>query len=147
MKCTRPTKFETTNGIYVNCGQCISCRINRRTEWYTKLMLEWQTWGEGCFTTLTYNQEELPESTHFKGGSLQKKDLQDFLKRFRKYYQETYGYRKLRYFAVGEYGDKSKRAHYHILMFNVDSVYAEQIINKAWTKGHTQTDLLQIAQI
>ena len=120
----------------------MGCRINRRTEWYTKLMLEWQTWKEGCFTTLTYNPEELPEKEYFTGGSLIKKDIQDFMKRFRKYYEEQYGYRKVRYFAVGEYGEKSKRAHYHILLFNVDSVYAEKIIQKAWKKGHSQTDLL-----
>ena len=48
----------------------------------------------------------------------------------------------MRYFAVGEYGDKSKRAHYHLLIFNVDSVMAENVIKDTWTKGHTQVDVL-----
>lgn len=141
MKCLRPTKFGT-NEVHNVCGQCMPCRINKRTEWHTKLMLEWQTWKQGAFITLTYSNEYLPEKEHFKGGSLDKKDFQKFMKRFRKYYQEKYGKNKIRYFGVGEYGERFKRAHYHILMFNVDPIWTEKIVQKAWKFGITQTDLL-----
>ena len=141
MRCLRPTKFNNDN-VHVACGQCMPCRINKRTEWKTKLMLEWQTFPQGVFTTLTYKNEDLPNRNEYKGGSLNKKDLQDFLKRFRINYKNKYGYTKVRYFGVGEYGERFKRAHYHVLLFNVDPVHAEDIIKKSWKKGITQTDLL-----
>jgi len=118
------------------------CRITRRSEWSTRLLLEWKTFRNGVFVTLTYAPEYLPESQHWKGGSLDKTDLQKFLKRFRKNYQHTYGQTKIRHFAVGEYGDISSRAHYHLLLFNVEPSFAEKIVKKSWTLGITQTDVL-----
>jgi hypothetical protein len=45
---------------------------------------------------------------------LNKRDLQLFLKRLRKK-DET---ERIRYYAVGEYGEKTGRPHYHIILFN-----------------------------
>lgn len=59
------------------------------------------------FITLTYADAFLPP-----GGGLVLKDLQDFWKRLRKRYSGV------RYFAVGEYGERFRRPHYHILAFN-----------------------------
>lgn len=56
--------------------------------------------------TLTYDDEHIPE-----GQTLVPKDLQDFLKRLR------HKCEKLRFFAVGEYGDQTKRPHYHLLLY------------------------------
>lgn len=142
MKCIRPTQFSNAKGYYIACGQCMPCRITRRTEWTTKLLLEWKTFTSGAFVTLTYDQDHLPDKQFFKGGSLNKDDLQKFLKRFRFNYQEKYGKTKIRHFAVGEYGDKSSRAHYHILLFNVDPGFTDDIVKKSWTLGITQTDEL-----
>lgn len=142
MKCIRPTKFPNSQGFFASCGQCMPCRITRRVEWHTKLMLEWKTFNTGVFVTLTYAPEHLPESQHFSGGSLEKTDLQKFLKRLRFNYQKKYGETKIRHFAVGEYGDKSQRAHYHLLLFNIDPQRAELMINKSWTLGLSQTDEL-----
>ncbi len=60
------------------------------------------------YITLTYNDTHLPP-----GGTLVRKDLSDFYKRLRK----NTGY-KYRYLSCGEYGErKTKRPHYHILIF------------------------------
>ena len=136
MKCIRPTKFPNSDTHNI-CGQCLPCRITRRSEWTTKLMLEWQTFREGCFITLTYNNEHLP-----KNKSLVKTDAQKFIKRFRKYYQDKYGETKIRYGMVGEYGDRYERPHYHALLFNVDILHAEETISRAWKKGIYQVDKL-----
>lgn len=45
--------------------------------------------------------------------SLNKSDLQKFFKRLRKLSTN-----RIRYYAVGEYGGKSWRPHYHIILFN-----------------------------
>ena len=62
-----------------------------------------------CMLNLTYNDAWLPEH-----GQLFKDDLQRFFKRLRKA-----GF-KFRYVASGEYGDQTKRPHFHIALFGVD---------------------------
>ena len=62
-----------------------------------------------CMLNLTYNDAWLPEH-----GQLFKEDLQRFFKRLRKS-----GF-KFRYVASGEYGDQTKRPHFHIALFGVD---------------------------
>ena len=123
------------------------CRINRKTEWRTKLYLEWKTWNEGSFNTLTYNDDNLPEKKYFQGGSLEKTDIQKFMKRFRKEFEKTYGKRMIRYFAVGEYGTRTKRAHYHMLLFNITAEETEKIMKRTWKLGNTKTDELHINRI
>lgn len=58
---------------------------------------------------LTYDDAHLP-----KHGQLYKEDLQKFFKRLRKA-----GF-KFRYVASGEYGDETRRPHFHIALFGVD---------------------------
>lgn len=109
-----------SNSMLVPCGKCISCRIQRTSEWAIRLMLELPKWNyEASFITLTYDDEHLP-----KDLSLKPKDLTDFWKRLRKDYCKP-----IRYYACGEYGDKELkywspsaiephgRPHYHAIVF------------------------------
>lgn len=76
------------------------------------------------FVTLTYDTNHVPIT---KNGfmSLKKADLQKFFKRLRKLDPEA----KIKYYAVGEYGGKTMRPHYHIILFNSDHVK----VQKAWS--------------
>jgi len=77
--------------------------------------------------------------------SLYKKDVQDFIKRMRakqdylinsNLLKNTYYNRySIRYYAVGEYGEKTKRPHYHMIVFNIHPEIAEDI-EKIWGMGH-----------
>ena len=92
-----------------------------------------------CMLNLTYNDDWLPEH-----GQLLKDDLQRFFKRLRKA-----GF-KFRYVASGEYGDISRRPHFHIALFgcdfsddrhrfgssNGDPTFTSAMINKLWPKGN-----------
>lgn len=71
-------------------------------------MLELAQHKDNSFLTLTYSDDFLPAL-----GSLEPKHLQLFLKRFR----TTISPLKIRFYAVGEYGDASSRPHYHIAAF------------------------------
>lgn len=92
----------------VPCGQCTPCRINRRRLWVHRMMLEMNMHGDNSFVTLTYSDENLPD-----GLSLEPKDPQDWLKRFRKAIAPL----RVRYYLVGEYGDETRRPHYHAALF------------------------------
>lgn len=71
-------------------------------------MLESNLHTDNAFVTLTYSDENLPED-----GSLVPRHVQTFLKRLRKAVQPA----RLRFFCVGEYGDRTSRPHYHIALF------------------------------
>jgi hypothetical protein len=133
MKCLHPTQF-VQGSAYVPCGQCKPCRLNRKAEWVTKLKLEQKFYGDQCaFVTLTYAPDTLPLSNRFKGGILYKEHAQLFMKRFRKNYKKAYDHDEpIRYFTVGEYGEKSGNAHFHIILFGVDHVRARSIVEKSW---------------
>lgn len=84
-------------------------------------MLESTLYEDNAFVTLSYD-----EKNHPKDGSVSKEELQNFLKRLRArmdYYAEKEGTepRKVRYFGVGEYGSKSLRPHYHLILFDYPS--------------------------
>lgn len=102
------------------CGQCSICRVKRRNEWTTRLILESLTSPNPLFITLTYNDENLKD--------LNKRDLQLFFKRLRK----SIAPRKVRYFACGEYGELYGRPHYHAVVYG--DVTAPEIY-QAWQQG------------
>lgn len=107
------------------CGQCLPCRVNKRRLWTHRMMLESMLHGDSAFVTLTYSPDDLP-----KGGTLVLKDLQLWLKRLRR----AVAPRKLRFFAVGEYGDTSFRPHYHAAIFGLNRE-EDQVVSSTWGKG------------
>lgn len=79
---------------------------------------------------------------------LRKYDLQKFFKRLRKYFDDEkrkYGipFGKIRYYAVGEYGPKHFRPHYHIILWtsceNVISQIGEAV-SACWQFGRVSTE-------
>lgn len=106
-----------------------------------------------CFVTLTYRdayectEEQLAAGHHVPSdGSLHPSHLTKFLKRLRK----KYGDRRIRYYAVGEYGEQLGRPHYHAILFNVDFsdkveireeegiyLYSSEELDSLWPYGFT----------
>lgn len=101
------------------CGQCMPCRFNKRREWTHRVMLEASLHGDNAFVTLTYDDAHLPRVRDMSNGlaTLRPKDLQDWLKRFRRLIAPI----RVRFYAVGEYGDDSWRPHYHVALFGYPS--------------------------
>lgn len=106
------------------CNQCMPCRMNRRRLWTGRLMLEAQRHEHSCFLTLTYDKLHLPE-----GGNLVKRDIQLFLKRIR------FVGCKVRYYVVGEYGDRTLRPHYHMALFGFHDPLMELDHKRVVVKG------------
>lgn len=145
--------------IEIPCGQCVECRLQRSRRWADRCMLEMQYHKQSWFVTLTYDNDHLPlnecinEETgeYNENATLVKKDLQDFMKRLRRAYEYQGHDNKLRFFACGEYGSKTFRPHYHIIVFGLeldpddltfykrnlqgDIIYNSNLISKCWKKG------------
>lgn len=98
-------------GRLVPCGQCGACIVNRRRIWTVRLMLERYLHPASWFVTLTYADEHLPPD-----GSVSRREVQLFLKRLRKRGENV------RYFAVGEYGERFGRPHYHLMLYGLRDV-------------------------
>lgn len=124
MECLKSRYLPKTD-MYVPCGVCPFCCATKRSDWALRLNYESKMHVGSKFITLTYADNELT----WKGGQSQlvKRDLQLWFKKVRKT-----GH-KLRYFAVGEYGSKTFRPHYHVVIFG--SV-PDDVLTKAWGKGH-----------
>lgn len=125
------------------CGQCVPCRTKRKKLWVSRIMLESLKHGDSSFITLTYSDDKLPgdfvhRGEFFKAG-LYPKDLQDWLKRLRFMISP----RKLRYYAVGEYGDESWRPHYHAVVFGLSPLEVNTV-RTSWGLGHVVVGNLTI---
>lgn len=111
MNCKSPKWLEASGDrrFFVCCGKCLYCRMMKRREWTLRMMHEAIYWDDIVFVTWTYDEEHLPPR------GLYKKELQGLFKRLRR---QT-GL-KFKYYACGEYGEKSFRAHYHAIIFGLD---------------------------
>lgn len=94
-----------------------------------RLMKEAESSDSAFFVTLTYADDKI--KTSFNGyPTLDKADFQKFMKRLRKTHEAIFPEsKKLKYYAAGEYGDKTERPHYHAIIFNTK----QEIIEKAWS--------------
>lgn len=115
------------SGVPVNCGQCHACRINRTSQWTLRMLYELGCWDKASFVTLTYNDENLPLDR-----GLHLSDFQKFKDNLR-YNSDN---RKFRYYHCGEYGDRKKRPHYHVILYGFDSFDKEdrEIVYESWHK-------------
>lgn len=118
--------IEKTDGLPFGCGQCLACRINKRRLWTLRLLLEYTKHDKASFVTLTYSPENLPTCYDHSGSPqdiLYKRDVQLFLKRLRKYFND----RKIRFYCAGEYGPNgTHRPHYHLILFGVDALELDE---------------------
>lgn len=127
MRCNFPLTL-SQSGLWqtVGCGRCIPCRIRRREQWATRILLESTEHPNNYFVTLTYDPKYLP-----KYGSLVKKHCQDWMKRLRHYLPTP-----VRYFAVGEYGSKTERPHYHAVLFTQENAESlRDALASSWKVG------------
>ena len=112
----------------VTCGSCYGCRVRTTLDWSLRCMHELQMHDDiGCFLTLTYDDEHVPQN-----GSLVKEHLSAFHRSLRKKLKRK-GL-NYKYFQCGEYGDKSNRPHYHMIIFGWYPHDAEHPANSR--KGH-----------
>lgn len=126
--------------VMIPCGRCIDCRLDYSRHWADRLMLELDSQKSAIFLTLTYDDNHVPVASYKPvvtdkmlpsrpneyleddgflyvpdTMTLYKRDIQLFMKRLRK----EFAGRTLRFFCSGEYGDRTKRPHYHMILYGI----------------------------
>jgi len=140
----RPIVFNIKDGykdmpVTLPCGQCIGCRLEKSRQWAIRCVHEASLYEDNIFLTLTYDEDNLPF-----GGTLVKKDFQDFIKRLR----SRFSNQKIKYFHCGEYGEQFGRPHYHAIIFNLGfqdkelykktktgTLYTAPVLDSLWPFG------------
>lgn len=116
-------QYPISDVIKLPCGCCTACRINRSAEWANRCLMELQYHDQAWFCTFTYDDLHVPMTYYpdpetgeaIPAMTLRKRDSQLLLKRIRKEFADD----QIRFFGCGEYGDKTHRPHYHIILFGL----------------------------
>lgn len=155
------------------CGKCLSCRLEYSRQWAVRCMHEAQMYENNCFITLTYDENNLTSKLVYKDFQTFVKNLRSHIhqktldtlypndlnnreaqrKKFNQLSKETkkaiQNERQISIFTTGEYGDKTKRPHWHACIFNWrptdltykysndrgDKVYSSETLTNLWKKG------------
>jgi len=147
MDCVSKITVQSKTGqtFHVGCGVCLNCRTKRLRSWMHRLSVEEEHCCSSFFITLTYDNDTLEFSKDkcpmgFNLPTLNKKTLQNFIKLLRYYEKQNHKKNKtkqqkpIKYYAVGEYGSKKNRPHYHILIYNL--IYWKNSLTQAWKNGN-----------
>lgn len=169
MKCLHPIKIKDKHGNLMNvpCGKCTTCLSNKRSEMAFRVQSEIKPHTVCVFCTLTYDDDALETDVIKKDGSPFSGRLPSvnydtavkFVKRLRRSLEPT----KLMLYLTAEYGDTSKRPHYHALIWIRDVNYNKDgsetpnppsnlnalcdAIRKNWTFGYVSIDGVSAASI
>lgn len=135
------------------CGKCLPCRLLKAKEKAIRCVHEAKMHEKNIFLTLTYNNENL------SSPRLVLQDMDLFLKRLREHINReatTDDEKKaltISYMYTGEYGEESKRPHWHIIIFNYEPsdkrfpdhrkhqddlgnlIWTSDTLTKLWKKG------------
>lgn len=158
------------------CGQCLECRLEYARQWAIRCVHEAKMYEKNCFITLTYSDENLKspklQYIDFQLFAKRLRDhiFQDFLKKFGKLnwsilskQQKKEHYEKIQIgiFVTGEYGEKTKRPHWHAIVFNWspadlrsrrttdlgDEVFSSRTLDSLWGKNNSETRPCEIGDV
>lgn len=130
--------------LKIPCGKCDACFMNRARDLATRCMMEFHSANYiGFFLTLTYDEEHLPTDRKYDESHVVK-----FMKRLRKKTPQ------IRSIGVAEYGEQTRRPHYHLLIFGWEpadkvlvrtsdsshagenfQIFTSKTLDKLWTYG------------
>lgn len=129
------------NVSFFKCKKCPICKMFKRYDWIKRINLEIQNWKYCLFITLTFDKEHINKNSEARELSywIRNKKRNDELPK------------EIKYFAVKEYGDKTGRKHYHMLIFSNEiifndlefykkskrnnDIYTSKYLNEIWEYG------------
>lgn len=121
-----PTGDAGKRYVFAPCGQCEDCRNANRFAWAWRLVSEVQYYMRERdyhmgFITLTYNDNMLPRFPSIFGElsgmpCFSRDDTHKLILYVRKMLHREYAVTDLVYFLASEYGPKTQRPHYHMVI-------------------------------
>lgn len=138
------------------CGKCLDCRLAYARDWANRCIVESFEFHYNYFLTITYDNAFIRNAVDKSSGevldyaTLFKPDIVQFLKSLRLRWSRKYDHENIRFFVAGEYGDRTMRPHYHMIVFNLPIFdlkeykrsplghiyYTSDELNKVWHKGY-----------
>lgn len=146
--------------VEFECGACPECLKKRARVWALRSVYQARESVDNCMITLTYDSFryadrrfnlEKPVDTSIH---VSKRHIQLFIKRLRKAFPD----RRIKYLCTAEYGSRTGRAHYHLLLFNVKfpdlvyykcsgrghKIYSSAMLTKLWGYGICTVDSISV---
>ena len=138
--CINPSHIYVERGpkyerVPVPCKDCWRCRSNRVNDYVGRALAEAAASDWTACITLTYApRDDLSDKV------LTPRHFQDFIRSLRKRGHRNKN--KLRYLAVGEYGDKKGRSHFHAILYGKGKRIAgfNGTEEREWIKGPNDDD-------
>lgn len=139
------TKTGTSNEV--PCSRCWNCLTRRADAWAFRILQEKKRSTSAHFVTLTYDDQHVPINPETMTITLDKEAIPKYMKRLRKLHEKVYKLKpslrmKLKYYAVGEYGEDYERPHYHIILFNA----IKELIPLSWAIDNKMIGLVDIGK-
>lgn len=169
--CTNPQKI-IVNGeeITVKCNKCPTCRHEHAQEWAIKLINESKYHKKACFITLTFDNHILLDKKSkavnkygaHPGFVFNINNSKEYFKNFIKRLRKKYSDKRITFYHVGEYGEKTKRPHHHAIIFGINfeedryeapksktghSQFYSKTLNDLWSCGMTSIEDINEANI
>uniref|UniRef100_A0AAU8B4T3 Replication initiator protein n=1 Tax=Dulem virus 209 TaxID=3145686 RepID=A0AAU8B4T3_9VIRU len=152
-----------SKGVYeFACGCCPECYRARANRIVLQCVKESELHVDNCMITLTYDQYVHDSRGRVIGErvsplSVCKRDVQLFLKRLRRYFEYHHNV-TFKYYLTAEYGKRTHRAHYHVLLFGItfadavlykktkrgNLIYTSALLSRIWGKGICTVDSLRV---
>ena len=139
-QCYNKIYLEKINQV-VNCGKCLNCISNKKRDYGLRASVEIEKFPNQIFATLTYNDIDIPKNYQKDGSiklSLREEHARNFIKKVRQQLKRDFSGNDLKYFIAGEYGDTTKRPHYHIVAGSEGAITS--IIKNKWEYGNTDIE-------
>lgn len=152
------TTFRKDIPVFVKCGKCIECVIERQNSYKLRLCYEARRWKHCFFFTLTYRNDSLPLAVNYDTGEVIstccKDHVRSWLKIMRQRYVRHYNSNfQFKYFICSEYGSTDDyvddrgivrkatgRPHYHGIIFcNDHPLFVKQMFRE-WSKSFGRVD-------
>ena len=156
--CLFPTRAPMESPAYkkgvefFNCGSCPECLKTRAGMWALRAVYEAKYHKHSLMITLTYDNYLRDDKGRIIGEQVADRrvdvsDCQKFIKRVRKHFDE-FGI-KIKYIIAAEYGKRTHRPHYHVLLFGAwfddivfykksrrgNPIFKSETLTKLWGKG------------
>lgn len=148
--CIAPVAVDVRGlAVEIACRKCWQCQANLTKDWVGRCIAESKAAVATTVVSLTYGASDrigdIPNDE--AATTLRYRDVQHWLKRLRKGVTKNGVTTQfpLRYFAIGEYGERKGRSHWHVICFWQKNVpnYMHRVRNFSdpfWTKGYAFWD-------